>query len=118
MKPVIKIYKEHRITTPIVTVDHENVIQRMMVISSIHISDDTYEWLRQEVEAGVSGLIAYAKSEYGFTILVLDDPDEDNPLILPEDLMRVYRFAQATGVQWLMFDHDAYAIAELPMIMG
>lgn len=88
------------------------IIQKMLVISTAHIREETGKWLSQASNFSTNGLVIYKKSKYGFLILVLDEDDLESEEI-PEDLLQVIKFAQSIECDWVMLDYDAPKICEL-----
>jgi len=97
------------------SVADDNIIQKILVISTAHIKEETSDWLKEEIEDGQTGLVAYEKSDYGYLILIQDDIAENGVSGVPEDLLRLYRFAHSVGVEWIMLDCDAPEICEVPV---
>lgn len=91
----------------------ENIIQKMLVISTSHIKESTSHWLSGEIECP-RNIIAYEKSEYGFLILVQDDEDREDLVNVPSDFQHLYQYARSLGIDWIMLDRDAPKIQEIP----
>lgn len=86
-------------------------IDRMLVLSTAHISSETNEQLQNNQEEQFP-LVVYEKGDYGYLILV---PEHDEDLHgVPDDLKRVLEFAALHECEWVMLDCDANVITELP----
>lgn len=92
---------------------------KMLNLSLYHITRETSRWLTDQVTRdGAWSIIAYAKSDYGFFLPILDDEElidtgftiEEIPL----DLKRVIELARQQGCGWLMLDQDTPLIDGLP----
>lgn len=97
--------------------------ERMLCLSTAHITRDCNEWLRHEVERTASAtlipyLITYDKPDAGYFIPLTDSVREalrdDDRSQVPDELIKVLEFAIAHQFDWLMFDRDAEQISELP----
>jgi hypothetical protein len=102
-------------------------IEKMMCLSTGHISQDTAESLGlgilnedldyterdEETPPWFERLTVYSHSEYGWLIClaqIQEQADEGTPV----DLCRVIDYAVAQGCDWLLIDRDADLIDDLP----
>lgn len=83
-------------------------IDKMLTISSFHISGETSEFLDDESRAE---LVVYGKATFGWFIVVDHAATEEN---VPDDLKRVLDLAREKGCAWLCLDQDANILEELP----
>lgn len=87
-------------------------IQKMLTISTEHITQSTADMLTYDKDTYQHGLCVYDKEEYGWFIPVWDEllKDYDGP----DDLLRCIRYALVNGCQWLCLDCDAETVEDLP----
>ena len=89
-------------------------IERVLSISTAHISAETDEKLRNG-DMDEAGMSVYEKGEFGWFIFVDHVVEcfwyKDE---IPEDLMRCIRLAQANHCEWLCLDRDAETVDNLP----
>ncbi|WP_047155442.1 hypothetical protein [Aneurinibacillus tyrosinisolvens] len=85
------------------------MIEKLLTISTAHISPNTACWLDEQ--ASLTGrnkvqLIVYPKGEYGWFLPVYDemiDPEKK----FPRDLLFVLGYALGADCSWIIFDPDA-----------
>lgn len=78
-------------------------VQKMLVLSTAHISRETALYLDNYQSIG------YSKDEYGWFIPITDvDTQYRNGW--PDDLWAIRKFAIAHGCSWIMLDRDADTI--------
>lgn len=91
-------------------------MHKMLALSTTHVEQATANWLDYAVAGSwmeTCGLVVYPKGEYGWFIPLSKD-DKDRFEDVPEDLVKVIRFAERKGASWIMFDRDVPEIDELP----
>lgn len=90
-------------------------IKRSLVLSTAHMTFETSEHLThiwtfdKPYPVGV-----YPKGEYGWFVNVPASKDLVAMTEVPEDLRTVLAFAEKHDCQWVEFDRDGNAIADLP----
>ena len=82
-------------------------IDRIITISSAHVSRETYEWLTEEADKQDAQIpvVVYAKSAYGFFIYIPKDIRSKHKDI-PADLLDCVLFADRNDCRWLCLDRD------------
>ena len=92
------------------SVEMSKSIERMLVLSTAHITQQTSELLAADA---MGELVVYPKNGYGFFVLV---PTEESQTVsdCTEDLQACMALAKESGCQWLMLDRDAETIETLP----
>lgn len=88
-------------------------ITKMMTISTAHITEETANRLNRDPNDNNLGICVYPKSEYGWYIPI--DKELINVKGLPEDLVKVMKFAASMDCQTLCLDCDANICEELPI---
>ncbi|MED3554117.1 hypothetical protein [Cytobacillus praedii] len=94
-----------------------SVVTKMLEISNAHISEETSNWLDNEINNENSVLVVYQKLQYGWFISLPEDlvDGEVDYITVPEDLIRIIEFAKSENCTWVMLDRDAMTILELPI---
>ena len=93
-------------------------IHKMLVLSTMHVSQSTAELLDIGCPSIHNGHcadgIGYPKGDYGWFVYVPEEPEQDSDI--PADLLAVVvAFARAQACNWVMFDRDADKIDDLPV---
>ncbi|MCU5076996.1 hypothetical protein OB985_05315 [Bacillus cereus] len=91
------------------------MIQKMLEVSTAHITYETAKWLDGQVEATKENnidLIVYEKGEYGAFIPLYPEMFADK--VLPESLVFIIGYAMGKGCSWIMLDRDVEIIDDLP----
>lgn len=83
-------------------------IQKMMTLSTAHISSKTGEYLD-----GNSSLVVYPKNEYGWFVFTGYSPEEMEEI--PDDLKACIMYSSEHGCDWLCLDGDGPEIKDLPV---
>ena len=78
------------------------LIDKMMTISTIHVSPETAHLLDDELTVTKWGLIVYEKSAYGWFINL----GFDELFNVPLDLLHCINYALENGCSWLCLDRD------------
>lgn len=96
----------------------------MMCLSTGHVSALTAESISSLFNLGVppkwaQRLTAYPHGEYGWLICIAGDVldhmvRESVDVEMPEELLKVIRYADERGCEWLLLDRDAELIDDLP----
>ena len=83
-------------------------IERMITISTAHISEETEQLLIENAENNHFGISVYSKDVYGFWIYVPNKLNNviDNNEKLPDDLWNCIMLAINNGCTWLCLDRD------------
>lgn len=89
-------------------------IYKYLDISTAHITEETDEFLRNQVKEYECGKPIVYQKECGYFIHVSDKFDMDD-LEMPDDLRRCLEFAAEHDCYWLVLDGDAEIIDELPI---
>lgn len=89
------------------------MIENMLVTSITSVSEETANLLDNAYTSVLSGIVRYAKDEYGWFVFVPPSPVIDE-LNLPDDLRRLLHYARDLQCDWVMLDRDAEAIDALP----
>ncbi len=89
-------------------------IVKMVTLSTWHVTSESYHKL---FEDKIDSLVSFPKGttdgyEYGVFVYIPEVCGEDS---LPQDIMKCVEFARENECKWIMFDCDAYTIAELPI---
>lgn len=88
-------------------------IYKYLDISTAHITKETDEFLKRQVENDNSPLIVY-KKECGYFVCVPDEDDLDEiEMHIPSDLASCLGLALNHNCQWLVLDGGAEIIDEL-----
>lgn len=87
-------------------------IEKMMTLSTIHITESTSKYLDREDRAE---LVVYPKSEYGWFIYLGLDSLKDELLLIPKDLVEIIQFAIKNDCMWLCLDCDGDEEESLPI---
>lgn len=90
------------------------MIVRMLDISTAHVTEETMGWLDTVGVSGVSPLVVYDKSEYGWWVYTPPEWEETETADIPADLLAVLTYAKGKNCAWVMFDCDSDRIDELP----
>jgi len=88
-------------------------IIKMLDLSTAHIRQETGDWLTNCSYHDTGDPIVYAKQDYGWFVYAY--PDEEIPEEIPEDLLKVIKYARKKKCIWIMLDGDAPDIKELPV---
>ncbi len=90
-------------------------IEKMLAISTAHVSEVTSWYLNQwSVSPQVPPVICYPKGEYGWFVYVsLELVKTDDTF--PSDLLVCIKYARSLNCDWIAFDRDATTIAALPV---
>ncbi|WP_230876741.1 hypothetical protein [Bacillus sp. SRB3LM] len=91
------------------------MIQKMLEVSTAHITYETAKWLDGQVEATKDNkmdLIVYEKGEYGAFIPLY--PEMLIGKLLPESLVLIIGYAMGKECSWIMLDRDIEIIDDLP----
>lgn len=88
----------------------ETLIDKMMTLSTAHISEETAHLLDDERAATKWGLIVYNKSVYGWFLNL----GFDELFNIPMDLLKCINYALDHGCSWLCLDRDGDTTLELP----
>lgn len=86
-------------------------IEKILTLSTHNISEGTAEWLDSQLYNKEQVLTVYSKKEYGWFVPVYSSVLEKT---IPEDLMKIAKYALDLGCQWIMFDRDVDVNEELP----
>ncbi|MGS2778359.1 DUF5983 family protein [Robertmurraya sp. GLU-23] len=93
----------------------KTIIERMLDISTIHLTESTRQWLMDSPFP----LSPYEKSDYGWFIPIPEDykvnPNEPTFQSIPEDMKQVLDYAVSIDVQWIMFDCESLVEPNLPI---
>ena len=76
-------------------------ISKMITVSTGHISKETAELLEND---NIYGLIVYQKDEYGWFIFLSEE--DDYYVSIPDELLKLIKFAKDLGCSWLCLDRD------------
>lgn len=87
-------------------------IDKMLTISTGHITEKTVCKLDIEAEVNVMYLCVYKKADFGWFVYVPEDL-EDISYDIPNDLMECLLFAKENDCAWLCLDCDGEEIEEL-----
>lgn len=96
----------------------EGMVRQFLDVSSAHLSGDTHLWLYHEAILNFAGKDAHwhvAEHQDGWWVRVPVDTAPDN---FPRDLLLVCDRARTLGAEYILFDHDAEPIADLPTYDG
>lgn len=85
-------------------------INKMLTISTRHISMETADFLNAEAEQNLISIVVYPKSKYGWFIPISEAACNKN---IPDDLRQVIQFALDLKCQWLCFDRDGLEVPYL-----
>lgn len=85
-------------------------IKKMLTISTAHITDETADLL----DANQLNVVMYNKGEFGWFIHLdednlsnyYDSNDKASYFYIPEELLKLMKFAQDLGCKWLCLDRD------------
>lgn len=88
----------------------DTLIDKMMTLSTAHISEETAYLLDDELTVTKWGLIAYEKSAYGWFINL----GFDELFNVPLDLLHCINYALENGCSWLCLDRDGDEADDLP----
>lgn len=86
----------------------------MLELSTAHVRPETMARLEND---DFEWLPVYKKSfgeEVFGAFAMITDLDDEEAADIPDDLMKVIRYAIRKGCDWVMFDRDYDEIAELP----
>jgi hypothetical protein len=86
-------------------------IEKMLVLSTAHITEKTKDWLEQLPEA----FIVYPKEEYGFFIPLWEGILKEKKGEIPNELHNIMVYAKKKDCDWIMLDRDAFIIDDLPL---
>ena len=89
-------------------------IDKVLTISSSHITLDTSGKLDVEPAFNEIPLPVYPKAEYGWWILIDSELIEDH-IKIPADLMECIKYAWKRNCKWLCLDCDGEIVPELPV---
>lgn len=84
-------------------------IDKMLTLSTAHISEDTANYL----DGNVNDLVVYPKGKYGWFIYIDVDGIEEALNIIPPDLAHIINFARKNGFTILCFDRGGECLNEL-----
>lgn len=76
-------------------------INKMLTVSTGHISKETAELLDKD---NIYGLVVYQKDEYGWFIFLSEE--DDYYAGIPDELLKLIKFAKDLGCSWLCLDRD------------
>lgn len=88
-------------------------ITKMLTISTMHVTEETYGKLAAEADGlfiSNLNLPVYRKDDYGFFICAFDAEFNDN---LPDDLRTCLNYALKHDCSWLCLDCDGEIMADL-----
>lgn len=90
-------------------------IERVLTISTAHISEATAELLSIEPETDMIGISVYCKADYGWFIYIPNGLIEhyNGGHDVPEDLWRCMCLAYDNSCNWLCLDCDGDEVEEL-----
>ena len=90
-------------------------IERILTISTAHISSTTSELLSIEPETDTMGINVYCKADYGWFIYVPNNLIEhyNGGYDIPEDLWSCMLFAYEKDCNWLGLDCDGDVVKDL-----
>lgn len=87
------------------------MISNMITISTAHITEETAILLNDDRTVGKWGVVAYAKSVYGWFIpLVFEELTN-----VPSDLLDCIGYARDHNCSWLFLDQDGDIVDDLPI---
>lgn len=87
-------------------------IDKMLTLSTAHISPETRKWLDSESKTDSSCLTVYKKRGFGWFIYLPECKSDTNEL--PDDLLKCCELAADTECLVLCFDSDAIPLPYLP----
>lgn len=73
-------------------------ISKMLTVSTAHINKETAKMLDGDID-----IVIYDKGVYGWFIHIPDDPEEYN---IPQELLKLMKFAKDLDCDWLCLDSD------------
>lgn len=76
-------------------------ISKMTTVSTGHISKETADLLEND---NIYELIVYQKDEYGWFIFLSEK--DDYYVSIPDELLKLIKFAKDLGCSWLCLDRD------------
>jgi len=88
-------------------------IDKMLTVSTAHISIETNNWLIRECNpSSATDITAYMKDDVGFFVYV---PDLSQFIVqnIPEDLVKCMKLAYENGCSWLCLDCDGSEVEGL-----
>lgn len=88
-------------------------IDRVMTVSTAHVSPETARAMDDDPEANQITLPVYRKGEFGWFVY-LNGSSEHDVLNLPDDLRACVRLARANDCSILCLDRDAATLRSLP----
>ena len=78
-------------------------IEKMLTISTAHVSHETEEKLDKESYSDEMQLSVYKKEDYGWFIFIPDTIDDKN---IPDELKKCIELAKRNDCSWLCLDCD------------
>lgn len=91
----------------------EHEIDKMLTLSTAHISETTSELLEKDVLDGYfKNISCYKKGDLGFFVYLLN-PDEPLDQTIPSDLYACMQYADDLGCTVLCFDRDGDIMSDL-----
>ena len=93
-------------------------IQKMVCLSTAHLTDETKELLDTiadniDSNGQCEALVCYEKQEYGWFLPVLSENEQPRQTF-PDDLKACFRYAEACHTSWIMFDAECEPMGGLP----
>ncbi len=92
------------------------MIRQFLDTACAHVSRETHGWLSEQAAAN-----CYCPSEVRWHVAEHNDgwwcrvPDDSAPPDFPPDLLLVCDRARTLGAEYILFDHDAEPIPDLPI---
>lgn len=96
-----------------------DLIERMLVITTGHLTTDTRRWLEEQFPDDSRVPINILHGRYGWLVWAGSPecgPEED--FEIPMDLAAVRRFCRENSIRYVMFDCDAPIHDDLPVYSG
>ena len=89
---------------------------QMIDLSAEHITESTWYWLDEEVDADVGAVWATRWKEYGFIVHTGLDNNEDGAygVDAPQDIQDLLRWARENSFHYVKIDRDADILADVP----
>ena len=78
-------------------------VSRLMTMPLDRLSEETEDLLFHEPTTNELGLSVYTKGDYGYMVLVPENPVDPK---IPEDLADCFKNAKINDCKWLVFDED------------
>lgn len=93
------------------TLEKSNEVDKIITLSSGHISERTATYLNGKNR---NELVVYDKEGFGWFIYLGSEDLEEHLSYIPEDLVKVIRYAQNYNCKWLCLDGGASYADKLP----